>query len=112
MTDGYADQIPFLPVGAKRDLAVSFDDDLDSGDTISGAPTIEELDTSDLTIENAAANASEITILKRRVAAGRAVVATISGHKDGKTYKLKITVTTADGEIVLGGTKFQSGAID
>lgn len=68
---------------------------LDSGESMTGTPTVAEQTTSDLTITNEAVNTSTLTIKGNSVAAGRAVQFLVSGHLAANSpYKLKITVAT------------------
>lgn len=90
-------QVPVLSVGDVDKGAVDFSPYLDSGETITGTPTVADNDsTGHLTISGVAANASALTILGRTVAIGNAVQFTVSGQHAGTTYNLLVTaVTTA-----------------
>ena len=88
-----ADQMPSFAVGDTRNGAVSFADQLDSGEVLTGTPTVEEQTTSVLTIANKAVSTAEKTINGETVAIGEAVQFTVSGQTSG-TYTLKITATT------------------
>ena len=88
-----ADQVPVFAAGDTRNGAVSFADQLDSGEVLTGTPTIEEQTSSDLTISNAAVSTAVQTINGLSVAIGEAVQFTVSGMTASK-YTLKITATT------------------
>lgn len=75
-------------------VAIDESFELDSGETLTGTPTVTEIDTNDLTITNNALNASSMTINGNTAAANCAVLFRISGQKAGKLYNIKYTVNT------------------
>ena len=75
-------------------VAVDESFELDSGETLTGTPTVTEIDTSDLTITNKALNTSSMTINGNTAAVSCAVLFKISGQKAGKLYHIKYTVAT------------------
>ena len=90
-----ADERPVAAVGETNNFAVSFVGVLDSGELLSGTPTVAEQTTSDLTISNEAVNTSALTINDRSVAIGKAVQFSVSGQTTANSpYTLKITVST------------------
>ena len=100
-----APERPVLVPGETRNFAVSFAGELDSGEVLTGTPTVAEQTTSDLTIENKAVNTAALTINGKTVAIGNAVqfkvsaqLAAGSEREDESvatgTYKIKITVGT------------------
>lgn len=75
-----------------RNVSVSFVDVLDSGELLTGTPTISQLSpaTPLLTFANEAVSAAEKTINNRRVAAGRAV-----------QFKVTLPEVTAETDFVI-----------
>jgi len=88
-----ADQVPSFAAGDTRNGAVSFANQLDSGEALTGTPTVEEQDTSDLTISSVGVSTRELTINEETVAAGLAVQFSVTGMT-AATYTLKVTATT------------------
>lgn len=93
MSELTAPQLPVVAVGDVWNGAVSFARQLDSGETLTGTPTVTEETTSDLTISNVAVSTSSLRINSTLVAAGTAVQFKVVGQTSG-TYTLKITATT------------------
>ena len=90
-----APQRPTAVVGGVYNFASSFVGSLDSGELLTGTPTVVETDTTDLTIANMAVNTAELTINNRTVPIGMAVQCSITGHLVANSpYKLKITGAT------------------
>ncbi len=90
--------------GATKNIAVSFVGELDSGELLTGTPTVSEFtktsfnaapeddtSSSDLTITNIAVSTVELTINKRTVAIGLAVQMKIVGGTAGVIYRIRIT---------------------
>lgn len=91
---GTSRERPVMIEGETRNGKVSFVDLLDSGESLTGTPTVAEVTTSDLTISNAAVSAAALTILGESVAAGKAVQFKVTGGSAGTTYLLRVTVST------------------
>lgn len=89
-----AAQTLYLGAGATDVFAVAFDKYLDSGELLTGTPTVVEVDTSDLTLGNKAVSTGSLTILGRTVATGKAVQFSASGATAGTTYRVRVTATT------------------
>ena len=90
-----APERPTLAVGETRNFAVSFVNILDSGESLTGTPTVAEETTTDLTLSNKAVNTVALTINGKTVAVGKAVQFRASGFKvSGSPYIIKITVGT------------------
>lgn len=88
-------QRPVLVVGETRNVAVDFQDVLDSGELLTGTPTVAEVTTTDLTIASKAINTAALTIDGRAVAIGEAVQFKVSGQLAANSpYTIKITVST------------------
>jgi len=78
-----------------RNVAVSFAELLDTGELLTGTPTIVEVTTSDLTLGSKVVNTAALTILGESVAIGQAVQFSVSGgDASTKRYTIKITATT------------------
>ena len=77
-----------------RAVKVSFKDDLDTSELLTGTPTLTEITTSDLTLANKAVNTAALTILGGTVAIGQAVQFTVTGGTAGTTYTIQITAGT------------------
>lgn len=75
-------------------VAVDESFELDAGETLTGTPTVTEIDTSDLTITNKSLNSSSMSINGNDSSASCAVLFRISGQKSGKLYHIKYTVGT------------------
>ena len=89
-----AQQLYTKPVSATRNAAVSFSDELDSGELLTGTPTVAEVSTSDLTIDNAAVSTAELTINGEAVPIGEAVQFRVAGGVAGTSYDITISVGT------------------
>lgn len=95
MGEIYAAQIPSFAEGDTRNGAVSFAEQLDSGEALTGTPTVVEQTSSDLTISNVAVSTGSLVINGVTVVAGEAVQMTITGAlKATGSYLLKVTATT------------------
>lgn len=95
MPDNTAPQQPVLVPGEVRLCSVSFDDVLDSGESLTGVVTCAEQTTTDLTFANQAVSAASLTINNKTVTAGRAVQFMVSGQLVANSpYVVLITVST------------------
>jgi hypothetical protein len=75
-----------------RNAKVSFRDDLDEGEKLSGPPTVSP--ESGLTVDNEQVSVKALRILGEVVNAGEAVQYRISGGTHGQAYDVTITVDT------------------
>jgi len=88
-------QIPVVSEGGTRNAAVNFQELLDSGELLTGTPTVVEQTTSDLTISNVSVSTAQLEILGDTVAIGEAVQYTFSGQLASQgSYKVRVTATT------------------
>ena len=95
MTLNTAPERPVTAVGETNLFSVSFVGVLDSGESLTGTPTVTEVGTSDLTIENKVVSTTSLTINGKSVAAGKAVQFKVSGQAVANSpYTVKITVST------------------
>lgn len=88
-----AQQIGEKATGETRNAAVSFDQLLDSGISVTGTPTVTS-SSSGLSISSVAASTASLTINGRSVSAGRAVTFSVGDGTDGVDYLLTITAGT------------------
>ena len=94
MSCNYANQTGCKPAGATHTMKVDFTDALKDSALLTGTPTIVEVTTSDLTIDNKAINTAEVTVRGEAVAIGKGVLASVSGGTANTTYTIKVTVST------------------
>jgi hypothetical protein len=87
-------QIPTISAGDTEVAAVDFTDLLDTGETLTGTPTVVEVTTTALTLANKAISTSSLVILDRVVATGHAVQFKVTGQVATHTYRIRITATT------------------
>ena len=82
-------------VGSTRTPRLSFDEVLNTDELLTGTPTIVEVTTTDLTIDNKAVSTSDLVIDNETVTTGRALTFRVSGHlTTNAPYTVKITVST------------------
>ncbi len=90
-----APEHPAAATGETNVFAVDFSGALDSGELLTGTPTVAEVTSSDLTITSKSINTGALTINSRSVAVGLAVQFKVVGQVvSGSPYKIKITVST------------------
>lgn len=87
-------QIGRISAGDIETVAIDFRLQLDDGELLTGTPTVAEVTTTDLTIDDETVNTGELVILTETVVAGQAVQFTVSGQVAGSTYRVRITVIT------------------
>ena len=84
-----------MSAGETRAFAVNYTDKLESGELLTGTPTIVEVTTSDLTLANKAVSTGSLTILGDTVATGAAVQWTVAaGSGLSGEYTIRVTVGT------------------
>jgi len=88
-----AEQIQSKTAAEVRNLAVDFTDKLDSGELLTGTPTVSG-DPAGLTIASVAVSAGALTILGTSVLTGQAVTCSVSGGSAGTRYTLTIQCGT------------------
>lgn len=88
-----AEQIQAMTANETRNLAVDFTDKLDSGEELTGTPTVTG-SPSGLTIASIAVSAGSLTILGTSVDSGKAVTCSVSGGAAGTRYTLTVTCGT------------------
>lgn len=92
-----APQLPVVDASAVRNGAVDFKNQLDSGELLTGAPTVTEQTpggSPGLTITNTAVNTSALTLNGDSVAVGQAVQFKVTDIVAGTMYMLKISANT------------------
>ncbi len=95
MPDNTSQEIAVKAASGIETLVVDFTDYLRSGETLTGTPTVVEVTTSALTIDNKAVNSAAITKDGRTVAIGKGVVFRVQGGTAGTTYTIRVTVGTS-----------------
>jgi len=94
LTANTAKQIQCKTASEVRVAAVSFQGKLDSGELLTGTPTVVEVTTSDLTLGDKAVSTTALTIDGTSNAIGEAVVFSITGGTAGTAYTIKVTCGT------------------
>ena len=90
-----APEEPVFAVGETNNISVSFADVLDEGELLTGVPTVVEVTTTDLTIDDKVVSTVVIAMGEHVVAAGKAVQFSVKDHLVANSpYTIKITVTT------------------
>lgn len=92
-------QVPLVSVGDTELCAIDYTDWLDSGETLTGTPTVVEVTTSALTLASKAVNSAAVVILGETVAIGKAVLFKVSGQQASVTYRIRVTVSTTGGTV-------------
>lgn len=91
---GRAPQLPVALVGETLLGACSFVRMLDSGELLTGTPTVEEVGSADLTIASETVNNGALVVNGETAAVGQAVQWAMSGQVAGTRYTLRITCAT------------------
>jgi len=91
-----SDHVRYLQAGETRNVKIDYTDKLDSGELLTGTPTITEVTSSDLTLANKAVSTAQLTINGATVAIGAAVQFNVTGGTAGTEYKVKIIATSDD----------------
>lgn len=88
------EQRPILSVGDTDIGSIDYQDYLDSGELLTGTPTVVEVTSSDLTLGNKAVSTAALTIRGRTSAIGQAVQFSVLGQAAGTKYRIRVTATT------------------
>jgi hypothetical protein len=85
-----------ISAGDTEVVSVNFANWLDSGELLTGTPTVAEVSTSDLTLADKSVNSSSYVDAHtgETVFAGQAAQFSVSGGTAGTEYQIKVTVTT------------------
>lgn len=94
MTANLAPQIYNVATGETRNISVDFQGLLDSGELLTGTPTVTEVTTADLTLASKAVSTAALTINGVTAAIGEAVTFSVTGVQAAKIYSILITATT------------------
>ncbi len=94
MGSNTAPQIQYKTAAEVRMVAVSLQGKLDSGELLTGTPTIVEVTTSALTLGSKAVSTTALTIDGVSNAIGEAVQFSVSGGTAGTTYTINVQVGT------------------
>jgi hypothetical protein len=87
-------QIGTKSAGDTELVAVDFSEYLDTGETLTGTPTVVEVTTTALTLASKAVSSTSLVILGRTVTAAEAVQWLVSGGTAGTRYKMRVTCST------------------
>lgn len=97
-----APQIHSVSLDEVRIISVDFRGKLDSGELLSGTPTITEVDTTDLTLTNKAVSTADLVINGALVSTGMAVQFKVDPGASIGTYKVDILCSTSAGQTLEG----------
>lgn len=86
-----AAEVKAKAAGETRNVAIDYSDKLDSGELLTGAPSVS---VTGMTASNQSVNSTELTIQGDAVAAGKAVTFTLAGGTAGTSYLVTVTVST------------------
>lgn len=105
-----AAQIPIAMVGETVLGQVSFDARLDTGELLTGTPTVTEITSADLTIDSEAVSGTAETINGLSVAASRSILFRVSGQVAGTEYKLRVqcATTSSPAQTLRGFVRFRT----
>lgn len=81
-------------VSELRNVAIDCRGLLDTGELLTGTPTIVEVTTTDLTLSSKAVNGSSLTINGEVCIAGQALTFRVAGGVAGSSYVIRATVGT------------------
>lgn len=93
----YLPQRPIISVGDTEKVSINFTDHLDSGESLTGTPTVVEVGTTDLTLASKAVNSATYVEAHTgdTVAIGKAVQYTVTGGTVvDSPYTISVTVST------------------
>ena len=96
-----APQIGVITPDETRNVSVSFINRLDSGELLTGTPTV-TASPSGPTISTPVVNDSTLTINGRSHLAGQAVRFSIADCTSGETYQLTVTANTTGDQVLQG----------
>ena len=106
-----APQFPIQSITETRFHAVSFVGKLDSGETLTGTPTVTEIDTAHLTITSKAVNSAALTINGQSVAIGQAVQCKVVSNGSmvaDEEYSILVRCSTTAGQVLNGVIRFRT----
>lgn len=84
-----------ITVGEERNISVTFAGKLDSGESLTGTPTVDILPVSSgLTVDNIRVNSAQIIIDNEFVGVGKAIQFRAIGAAEGKRYELRVFCLT------------------
>lgn len=89
-----APQIPCFINGETRNGKASFSNRLDTGESLSGTPTLTEIGTTHLTFANVARSTTGLTINGISVTSGHAVTFKVTGFQANMQYRALIECAT------------------
>lgn len=101
-----ASGLPSKPSTAVRNIAVSFEGQLDDGELLTGTPTV-TVAPSGPTITLEATNSVGKTINNRKVPPRKAVTFSVSGGTNGTDYTFTVQCGTTASQTLIGYTKLR-----
>lgn len=87
-------QIGYKSTSEAKNAAVSFVSVLSSTEVFTGTPTVAEITTTALTLDNKVVSTAALTINGATVPIGQAIQFRVAGGTAGNTYKVKVTGVT------------------
>jgi len=94
-----APQIQEMSASEVRHVAVDFSGKLDTGETLTGTPTVVEVTTTELTITNKAVSTGVLSINGVSVPIGEAIQFTVDAASSG-FYEILITCGTSESQTI------------
>lgn len=107
MTDT-APQIYSIPPGKTKVVSVDMSPQMGDGETLSGAVTVEEANTSALTIGTPTVNTATLTINDKDVAIGQALQFTVMGNVQGR-YTISAFAVSSESQDIGGKVRVNIG---
>ena len=85
-----------ISAGDTRTAYVDVTDELITGETVTGSPSVTELNSSDLTLGTPAILASDVVYKETTYPASKGVSFTVTGGTAGVIYTIKATIATTE----------------
>lgn len=92
--------IHHVKVGSTRGVTLSFDNTLESGETVSAVSSVTSSPVG-MTIAGEAVTTGSVEVNGKTVATGRAITFTVSGGSDGEEFRAVATVTTSGSQTIV-----------
>lgn len=92
-------EVPIKLVNEIRTGRIDLSDDLDTGETCGGSPTV-TASSSGLVISSVTVSTAALTVLSSSVSAGQAISFITSAGTAGKEYDLLLSSTTSNGQTI------------
>lgn len=104
LNDKLAQEVGAVLAGEVRNIGIDCKGVLDTGELLSGTPSVAEQDSSHLSISSEQVSTEAKTINGRSVPTGEAVLCRVdaSGAVKNRSYRLKISCVTTAGQTIAG----------